>query len=80
MNNLLLFYNKWLVKGNESAYSTVASSEYKLRTTVPKTPHGDLSSCIEMVKVADLSAFVASAKHHPSLGPHLHTLNLKMVS
>ncbi|CBI40710.3 hypothetical protein VitviT2T_026917 [Vitis vinifera] len=48
-------------KGNEPVFSTVASSEYKLRTTVLKAPHGDLSSCIEMVKVADLIAFVASA-------------------
>ncbi|KAB1203555.1 hypothetical protein CJ030_MR8G015378 [Morella rubra] len=43
------------------ASSTVASSEYKLRTTVLKAPHGDLLSCMEMVKVADLIAFVASA-------------------
>ncbi|PON90448.1 Ribosome biogenesis protein [Trema orientale] len=41
--------------------STVASSDYKLRTTVLKAPHGDLLSCIEMAKVADLIAFVASA-------------------
>ncbi|KAK8648876.1 hypothetical protein V6N13_129618 [Hibiscus sabdariffa] len=41
--------------------STVASSEYKLRATVLQAPHGDLLSCIEMAKVADLIAFVASA-------------------
>ncbi|GAB2232460.1 hypothetical protein Droror1_Dr00011493 [Drosera rotundifolia] len=41
--------------------STVASSEYKLRITVLKAPHGDLLSCMEMAKVADLIAFVASA-------------------
>ncbi|CAH8359187.1 unnamed protein product [Eruca vesicaria subsp. sativa] len=51
--------------------STVASSEYKLRATVLKAPHGDLLTCMEMAKaydfslpafVADLIAFVASAK------------------
>ncbi|KAJ4896591.1 hypothetical protein Rs2_23385 [Raphanus sativus] len=41
--------------------STVASSEYKLRATVLKAPHGDLLTCMEMAKVADLIAFVASA-------------------
>ncbi|MBA0755018.1 hypothetical protein Gogos_021025 [Gossypium gossypioides] len=47
--------------------STVVSSEYKLRATVGVTapvlhaPHGDLLSCMEMAKVADLIAFVASA-------------------
>ncbi|CAH2036277.1 unnamed protein product [Thlaspi arvense] len=48
--------------------STVASSEYKLRATVLKAPHGDLLTCMEMAKalefiacVADLMAFVASA-------------------
>ncbi|GAV63463.1 DUF663 domain-containing protein/AARP2CN domain-containing protein [Cephalotus follicularis] len=41
--------------------STVASSEYKLRATVLKAPHGNLLSCMEMAKVADLIAFVASA-------------------
>ncbi|XP_039055690.1 pre-rRNA-processing protein TSR1 homolog [Hibiscus syriacus] len=41
--------------------STVASSEYKLRATVLQAPHGDLLSCMEMAKVADLIAFVASA-------------------
>ncbi|KAL1194958.1 hypothetical protein V5N11_030490 [Cardamine amara subsp. amara] len=40
--------------------STVASSEYKLRATVLKAPHGDLLTCMEMAKVADLMAFVAS--------------------
>ncbi|KAJ0232553.1 hypothetical protein HA466_0290480 [Hirschfeldia incana] len=41
--------------------STVASSEYKLRATVLKAPHGDLLTCMEMAKVADLMAFVVSA-------------------
>ncbi|KAL9260891.1 Pre-rRNA-processing protein TSR1-like protein [Drosera capensis] len=41
-------------------FSTVASSEYKLRITVLKAPHRDLLSCMEMAKVADLMAFVAS--------------------
>uniref|UniRef100_A0A803P252 phosphoglucomutase (alpha-D-glucose-1,6-bisphosphate-dependent) n=1 Tax=Cannabis sativa TaxID=3483 RepID=A0A803P252_CANSA len=40
-----------LSKDSSSALSsTVASSEYKLRTTVLKAPHGDLLSCIEMAK------------------------------
>ncbi|KAG7971506.1 hypothetical protein I3843_07G137300 [Carya illinoinensis] len=47
--------------GPGAGSSTVASSEYKLRTTVLKAPHGDLLSCMEMAKVADLIAFVASA-------------------
>ncbi|KAM7489829.1 hypothetical protein LguiB_027313 [Lonicera macranthoides] len=42
------------------AVPTVASSEYKLRATVLKAPHGDLLACMEMAKVADLIAFVAS--------------------
>ncbi|CAJ1973149.1 unnamed protein product [Sphenostylis stenocarpa] len=41
---------------------TVASSEYKTRITVLKAPHGNLLSCMEMAKVADLMVFVASAK------------------
>ncbi|KAH7848301.1 hypothetical protein Vadar_000957 [Vaccinium darrowii] len=45
----------------ETVFPTVASPEYKLRTTVLKAPHGDLLSCMEMAKVADLIAFVASA-------------------
>uniref|UniRef100_A0A5B7BVQ0 Bms1-type G domain-containing protein n=1 Tax=Davidia involucrata TaxID=16924 RepID=A0A5B7BVQ0_DAVIN len=48
-------------EGIEAAFPTVASSEYRLRTTVLKAPHGDLLSCIEMAKVADLIAFVSSA-------------------
>jgi pre-rRNA-processing protein TSR1 len=47
--------------GSGIASSTVASSEYKLRATVLKAPHGDLLTCMEMAKVADLMAFVASA-------------------
>ncbi|KAK4782398.1 hypothetical protein SAY86_016500 [Trapa natans] len=41
--------------------STVSSQEYRLRATVLKATHGDLVSCMEMTKVADLIAFVASA-------------------
>ncbi|XP_023547507.1 pre-rRNA-processing protein TSR1 homolog [Cucurbita pepo subsp. pepo] len=44
--------------------STVASSEYKLRATVLKAPYGDLQSCMEMAKVADLIAFVVSASYY----------------
>ncbi|GAU30187.1 hypothetical protein TSUD_311380 [Trifolium subterraneum] len=41
---------------------TVSSSEYRTRVTVLKAPHGDLLSCMEMAKVADLLVFVASAR------------------
>ncbi|VVA90832.1 unnamed protein product [Arabis nemorensis] len=47
--------------GSGVSSSTVASSEYKLKATVLKAPHGDLLTCMEMAKVADLMAFVASA-------------------
>ncbi|CAN1322779.1 Pre-rRNA-processing protein TSR1 homolog [Linum perenne] len=43
------------------ASSVTASSEFKMRTTVLKAPHGDLLSCMEMAKVADMIAFVVSA-------------------
>ncbi|KAH6821037.1 pre-rRNA-processing TSR1-like protein [Perilla frutescens var. hirtella] len=45
---------------NTTTFPAVASSEYKLRATVLKAPHGDLVTCMEMAKVADLLAFVAS--------------------
>jgi hypothetical protein len=41
--------------GSGIASSTVASSEYKLRATVLKAPHGDLLTCMEMAKVCELS-------------------------
>ncbi|KAJ1397557.1 Ribosome biogenesis protein BMS1/TSR1, C-terminal [Sesbania bispinosa] len=41
---------------------TVASPEYKTRITVLEAPHGDLLSCMEMAKVADLLVFVASTR------------------
>ncbi|CAM8972252.1 unnamed protein product [Rhodiola kirilowii] len=47
--------------GAQSCYPTIASSEYKQRMTLLKAPHGDLLSCMEMAKVADLMCFVASA-------------------
>ncbi|XP_047327231.1 pre-rRNA-processing protein TSR1 homolog [Impatiens glandulifera] len=51
-----------LLTANENnANTTVASSEYKLRATVMKAPHGDLLSSMEMAKVADLLVFVVSA-------------------
>ncbi|KAG0476165.1 hypothetical protein HPP92_013006 [Vanilla planifolia] len=52
-----------LLSGEESGVSstTVASQAYKLRTTVLMAPYGDLVSCMEMAKVADLIAFVVSA-------------------
>ncbi|XP_072962767.1 uncharacterized protein [Typha angustifolia] len=45
----------------EPVSKTVASNVYKLRTTVLEAPYGDLLSCMEMAKVADLIAFVVSA-------------------
>ncbi|PRQ16479.1 putative ribosome biogenesis protein BMS1/TSR1 [Rosa chinensis] len=48
-------------QGYGGALPTVASPEYRLRATVLQAPHGDLQSCLEMAKVADLIAFVASA-------------------
>uniref|UniRef100_M8B6P0 Pre-rRNA-processing TSR1-like protein n=1 Tax=Aegilops tauschii TaxID=37682 RepID=M8B6P0_AEGTA len=48
--------------GDEKLTSnTVASPAYKLRTTVLQAPYGDLTSCMELAKVADLLAFVVSA-------------------
>ncbi|KAL6544146.1 hypothetical protein OROGR_010643 [Orobanche gracilis] len=47
-------------EGNTTAFPAVALSEYKLRITVLKAPHVDLVACMEMAKVADLLAFVAS--------------------
>ncbi|GJM84905.1 hypothetical protein PR202_ga00618 [Eleusine coracana subsp. coracana] len=41
--------------------STVTSPTYKLRTTVLQAPYGDLTSCMELAKVADLLGFVLSA-------------------
>ncbi|EPS69910.1 hypothetical protein M569_04851, partial [Genlisea aurea] len=43
-----------------SPFPTIASAKYKLRATVMKAPHGDLLACMEMAKLADLIAFVAS--------------------
>ncbi|KAF5739478.1 hypothetical protein HS088_TW12G00684 [Tripterygium wilfordii] len=48
-------------EGSRAGSSTVASSEYRLRVTVLKAPHGDFLSCMARAKVADLIAFVASA-------------------
>ncbi|KAK9748490.1 hypothetical protein RND81_02G061100 [Saponaria officinalis] len=48
-------------KCSNEVFPTVVSSEYRMRATVLKAPHGDLASCMEMAKVADLIAFVASA-------------------
>ncbi|PKA51052.1 hypothetical protein AXF42_Ash007709 [Apostasia shenzhenica] len=52
-----------LLVGEKSGASstTVASQTYRLRATVLIAPHGDLLSCMEMAKVADLLAFVVSA-------------------
>lgn len=49
-------------EGNGVGFPAVASSEYKLRTTILKAPYGDLPACMELAKIADLIAFVASAR------------------
>ncbi|XP_073141339.1 uncharacterized protein [Henckelia pumila] len=46
---------------NGAKFPAVASPDYKMRATVLKAPHGDLLACMEMAKIADLIAFVASA-------------------
>ncbi|KAI3745719.1 hypothetical protein L6452_08125 [Arctium lappa] len=46
---------------NGTLFPAVASSEYRLRATVLEAPHGDFMACMEMAKIADLIAFVASA-------------------
>nr|XP_017239396.1 PREDICTED: pre-rRNA-processing protein TSR1 homolog [Daucus carota subsp. sativus] len=56
-----------LSNGKTGTDLTVSSSEYKLRTTVLRAPHGDLLACMEMAKVADLIAFVASAHSSPEV-------------
>ncbi|KAK1392977.1 Bms1-type G domain-containing protein [Heracleum sosnowskyi] len=61
LNSLAEDFVNLLSNGTTGADLTVSSSEYKLRTTVLIAPHGDLLACMEMVKVADLIAFVASA-------------------
>ncbi|XP_042478558.1 pre-rRNA-processing protein TSR1 homolog isoform X2 [Macadamia integrifolia] len=48
-------------EGTKATSATVASPDYKLRAMVLKAPHGDLLTCMEMAKVADLIAFVATA-------------------
>ncbi|XP_077210352.1 pre-rRNA-processing TSR1-like protein [Tasmannia lanceolata] len=55
------FLTLLLPEGTKATSATVASPIYKLRTTVLEAPHGDMLSCMEMAKVADLIAFVASA-------------------
>ncbi|KAG9441138.1 hypothetical protein H6P81_016992 [Aristolochia fimbriata] len=45
--------------------NTIASPNYKHRATVLEAPYGNLQSFMEMAKVADLIAFVASASILP---------------
>ncbi|KAM1398258.1 hypothetical protein ACFX2I_015726 [Malus domestica] len=69
-------------QGYEAAFPTVASPEYKLRTTVLKAPHGDLPTCMEMAKVADLIAFVASASssHEGSTSDYIDSFGSQCLS
>nr|CAD1833442.1 unnamed protein product [Ananas comosus var. bracteatus] len=50
-----------LEEDREPNGTTIASSFYKLRMTVLEAPYGDLLSCMELAKVADMIAFVVSA-------------------
>lgn len=65
--DLLRLLSTESTEGTGALSSTVASSEYKLRATVLQAPHGDLLTCMEMAKVADLVAFVASAIEESAL-------------
>lgn len=47
-------------QATEVVSATVSSPAYRLRTTILEAPRGDLLACMEMAKVADLIAFVAS--------------------
>ncbi|KAI3957355.1 hypothetical protein MKW98_003076 [Papaver atlanticum] len=50
-----------LLSPEDANKTTIASPYYKIRATVLEAPHGDLLACMELAKVADLIAFVASA-------------------
>ncbi|XP_057857342.2 uncharacterized protein LOC131066561 isoform X1 [Cryptomeria japonica] len=45
----------------EAITDVLCSSTCKLRSIFLEAPHGDLQTCLEMAKVADIIAFVASA-------------------
>lgn len=65
------------VFGHESevALDVICSTGYKLRLTVMEAPHGDLQSCLEMAKVADVIAFVASAEGSSEGVMHNHYID-----
>ncbi|KMZ72355.1 Pre-rRNA-processing protein TSR1-like protein [Zostera marina] len=62
--NLMLLTNDILKLlapvGLQITSNTVSSPDHKIRTTILVAPHGDLVSCMEMFKLADYIAFVAS--------------------
>jgi len=65
------------VSGHESkvALDVLCSTGCKLRLTVMEAPHGDLQSCLEMAKVADVIAFVASAEGSSEGVMHNHYID-----
>lgn len=60
---------------SEVALDVICSTGYKLRLTVMEAPHGDLQSCLEMAKVADVIAFVASAEGSSEGVMHNHYID-----
>eukprot|EP01018_Ginkgo_biloba_P009491 Gb_29644 [translate_table: standard] len=57
--------------GRESEmFNIVSSIRCKLRCTVMEAPRADLQSCLEMAKVADIIAFVASTEASSEGGLH----------
>lgn len=61
--------------GSEVMLDVIGSTGYKLRLTVMEAPHGDLQSCLEMAKVADVIAFVASAEGSSEGAMHNHYID-----
>ncbi|WJX48475.1 hypothetical protein P8452_35032 [Trifolium repens] len=59
-DDLCSLFSSTLLPG--PATPTIHSSQYGITVSLLKAPHGDLLSCMEMLKVADLLVFVASAR------------------
>ncbi|KAH9303457.1 hypothetical protein KI387_015040, partial [Taxus chinensis] len=66
--------------GSEAIMDVLCSSTCKLRSIVLEAPHGDLQSCLEMAKVADIIAFVASADGFSHGAAHNHYIDLIEVN
>lgn len=64
-------------------FPAIVSVEHKLRATILKAPYGDLSACMEIAKVADLIAFVASASslsEDESSSPYIDSFGSQCLS